>query len=182
MSAKDFRALLAAAKLPEGTVAVCLRGDLAAEFEDLDRQLQEALSRPADSLAGDGSGDLVGRMESLRDQMRDSTYTFRLRAMTRPRWRAFLAEHPPRRTDDGDVNERDRVVGVNTETVWPAMVRECLIDPVLDDTDWSRLVDESLTDKQFSDLSEAAWALNRGDVDIPFSPAASRTTWTSDVE
>jgi len=42
-----------------------------------------------------------------------------------------------------------------------------------DDEDWAAL-DQSLTSRQFDDLSDAAWSLNRREVDVPFSRAASR--------
>ncbi|MFF0823065.1 hypothetical protein ACFYUR_22110 [Micromonospora haikouensis] len=177
----DFKSLLAAARLPERTVPICLRGDLTAEFEDLERQLDDALRTPATSLKGDGSGAIADRMEALRSEMLAHTYRFRLRAMTRPRWHAFVAEHPPR--PDGDqVDARDRVRGVNVETFFPALVRESVVDPQLDAGEWDRLIGEVLTDRQFDELSTAAWSLNRGEVDIPFSPAASRMTRSSGTE
>lgn len=177
----DFKTLLAAAKLPERTVPICLRGDLVAEFDDLERQLDDALHRPATSLEGDGSGAIAERMEQLRQEMRQHSYLFRLRAMTRPRWHAFVAAHPPRRDGD-EVDARDRIRGVNVETFFPALVRESVVDPTLDDAEWSLLLDESLTDRQFDELANAAWALNRGEVDIPFSPVASRMTRSSGTE
>ncbi|WP_329013239.1 hypothetical protein OG271_04040 [Micromonospora rifamycinica] len=179
---KDFNTLLAAAKLPERTVPICLRGDLTAEFEALERQLDEALRKPADSLAGDGSGGIAEQMETLRAEMQQHTYPVRLRAMTRPAWRQFVADHPPRKGDDGEVDERDRVRGVNVDTFFAALVRTSIVDPPLDDAQWERLNDEVLTDYQFGELSSAAWALNRGEVDIPFSPAASRMTRSSGTE
>lgn len=178
----DFKTLLAGAKLPERTVPICLRGDLTAEFEDLERQLEEALRTPANSLEGDGSAAIAERMEELRQEMKAHTYPFRLRAMPHPKWREFCAQHPPRKDDEGGVDERDRILGVNAETFWPAVVRQSLVDPQLDDSEWQALLDGALTDRQFSDLADTAWGLNRRDVDIPFSPAASRMTRGSATE
>jgi hypothetical protein len=169
----DFDALLDGAKLPEKTVPVCLRGDLAAEFEELDRQLTEAQRKQSDSLDGSGVGALLDRMEALQAEMREHTYLFRLRAMPKPKFRALIAAHPPRRGDDGELVDGDRLMGVDTETFWDALIRACLIDPVLDDEKWRR-TEAALTDKQYEQLSDAAWGLNRGEVDIPFSLAASR--------
>lgn len=177
----DFKALLAGAKLPERTVPICLRGDLTAEFEELEQQLEEALRVPASSLEGDGSAGIAERIEALRAQMQAHTYRFRLRAMPHPVWRAFCAEHPPRKDDEGAVDERDRLLGVNTETFWTALVHRSVVDPVLSADEWTTL-GEALTDRQFSDLADAAWALNRRDVDVPFSPAASRMTRGSGSE
>lgn len=171
----DFNTLLKAAKLPEKAIQVCLRGDLTAEFERLERQLEEARRRPADSLGGDGTGAIVERMDDLRQQMLDNSYEFRLRAMPRPAWRAFIGEHPPRQTDDGEVDERDKFIGVNLETFHPALIRRCLVDPQLDERQWHEL-EQVLTDRQFDTLADAAWSLNRRDVDIPFSRAASQAS------
>lgn len=178
----DFKTLLAAARLPEKTVPICLRGDLVAEHEELERQLEEALRVPADSLEGDGSAAIAERIVQLEREMRDHTYQFRLRAMPHPRWREFCGQHPPRQDDEGKVDERDRLLGVNTETFWDALVRQSVVDPQLDDGEWETLLDGALTDRQFSELADAAWALNRRDVDIPFSPAASRMTRSSGTE
>lgn len=180
----EFKALLAAARLPERTVPICLRGDLTAEFEELERQLEDAQRNPHASLEDvAGTAGIAERMEELREDMIAHTYQFRLRAMTRPRWRTFIAEHPPRKDEEsGEVDERDRYVGVNTDTFYPALVRASVVDPQLDDAEWSLLLDQALTDRQFDTLSSAAWGLNRRDVDVPFSLAASRMTRSSGTE
>jgi hypothetical protein len=170
----DFATLLAAAKLPEKTVPVCLRGDLAAEHEAAERDLKQAERRNGDSLAGSGVGDLVDRIEELESQMAENQYLFRFRAMPRPEFRAIVAAHPPRR-DPGtnDIVDADRFLLVNAETFFDALIRRCLVDPQLTDDEWVRTV-STLTDHQYNELGSAAWDLNRAEVDIPFSLAASR--------
>ncbi|MGC5033082.1 hypothetical protein [Micromonospora sp. DT229] len=177
----DFKSRLANAKLPERTVPICLRGDLVAEFEDLERQLTEALQASTDSLEKAAPEGIAERMEQLRQEMRDETEIFRLRAMPRPRWRAFIAEHPPRKGEDGEVDERDRATGVNMDTFYEALIQESVIAPVIDAEDWPVLI-EALTSRQFDELADAAWGLNRREVDIPFSPAASRMIRGSGTE
>lgn len=196
----DVKALIRSAKLPEKTVPVCLHADLVAEVEQAERELTDAQRQIGDSLAGgSGARDVAERIEALRAQMLDSTVEFTLRAMPRPTWRAFLAEHPPRK--DGDqVDERDKYVGVNTETFFDALVRRSTVSPELDDEDWRILFGDSpeerkrreaagepvedgkLTDRQFDQLSDVAWALNRREVDVPFSLAASRILRNSEPE
>jgi hypothetical protein len=178
---KNFKAMLAGARLPEKTVPICLRGDLVAEFERLDRQLQEARRKPADSLAGTGEGEILDRMETVRQQMQDNTCDVVLRAKPKAEWRALCADHSPRKTDDGTIDERDVMLGVNAETFFDAIIRACMIDPELDDQTWAEF-EAALTDRQFQDLAEAAWAVNRSDVDIPFLPAASRNSRDSGGE
>lgn len=198
----DFKALLAAAKMPERAVPICLRGDLTAEFEELERQLDDAQRVVAASIEDAATaGGIAERMEELRREMLAHTYQFRLRAMPRPAWRAFIAEHPPRKDPEtGEVDERDKYVGINSETFYPALIRASVVDPVLSDDGWRQLLgddeterarrraagepveDGVLTDRQFDTLSSAAWGLNRRDIDVPFSLAASRMTWSSGTE
>jgi hypothetical protein len=183
----DVKAMLAAAKLPEKTVPVCLRGDLVAEHEEAERQLAEAekLADVRDSLDGGGGiGELVEHLEALEAQMREHTLTFRLRAMPKPKFRALVAAHPPRKDDDGEVEEADRYLGVNSQTFFDALIEACVVAPELDADDWFRLIgpDGVLSDHQFDQLSTAAWGVNRHDVDVPFSRAASRLKRTSAPE
>ena len=179
---KDVKALIRQAKLPERTVQVCLRADLVAEMEQAERELAEAQREISGSLAaGSRVREIAERIEALRRDMLDHTVEFRLRAMPRPVWTAFLAEHPPRKTESGEVDERDKWIGVNTDTFFPALVRRSVVEPELDDDDWDAL-DQSLTSRQFDDLSDAAWSLNRREVDIPFSRAASRILQSSEPD
>lgn len=164
---------LKAAKRPETTVQVCLRGDLQAEFEQAERELADAERKPADSLAGTGSRAIAERIEALREQMREHTVEFRFRAKSRHEWRVLIDAHPPRRDDDGAFLEEDRYIGVNTATFFEVCIRECLAEPVLDDDDWATL-DANLSDRQYDSLFNAAWNINRGEVGVPFSRAASR--------
>lgn len=170
---KSFKAMLAEAKLPERIVPICLRGDLAAAHEQAERDLEQAEKNSTDSLAGDGSGALIERIEALEEQMRDSTYEFRLRALPRHEFRSLMTGHPPRRQEDGSLHPED-TLGVNRETFFPAMIRSAVVDPELDDAEWTDLLDTRLTDYQYQELAWAAWALNTSEVDIPFSRAASR--------
>lgn len=179
----DLKTLLAGAQLPERTVPICLRGDLVAVHENLERQLEEAQRRPVDSLEGNGTGEIVDAITSVEAQMKDATVTFRLRALSKPAWRELLAAHPPRKTDDGEPHPED-AVGFNTETFFDAIVRACLVDPVVDDETWALMAGENgkLTDRQIGRLADAAWSANRGDVDIPFSLAASRAKRSTGAE
>lgn len=160
--------LLEDAALPERTVPICLRGDLQAEFEDLERQLAAAQRDPGDSLAGNPDVPRVAaRLEGLTGQMAAATVAFTLRAMPRPEWRKFLAKHAPR-----DGVAEDQALGVNNDTFWDALIRRSVIDPVLTDARWAKL-EPVLTSGQYDQLSETAWGLNRRDVVPPRSYAAS---------
>ncbi len=171
----DLKERLASAALPERTVPICLRGDLAARHEELERQLKEATSRPDDSLAGNGAGDLIDAITAIEAEMKEATVVFRIRALPKPAWRALIAEHPPRTNDEGDPLPEDLQMGCNSETIFDAITRACIIDPPLDDETWEMMAgdDGRLTDRQLGRLADAAWMVNRGDVNVPFSRAAS---------
>jgi hypothetical protein len=177
---KNFKAMLAGAKLPERTVEICLRGDLVGDHQAAERELEKAEKQTGNSLAGNGAAEIAERIRALEAEMQESVYTFRLRGLPGPEFRAFKADHPIR-IEDGEANKQDAVFGFNTETGFTPLTRMCLIDPELDDETWSQLLD-TLTENQFEDLAACAWFLNRGDVDIPFSSAASRLMLGSAAE
>ena len=162
---KDVKKLIRESRLPEETVPICLRGDLVAQFERLERELERAQQKPSDSLAGSGARAIAERMEAVREQMAAATVEFVLRAMPDDQWYDFRDGHPPR---DGE--DKDQGLGVNVDTFFPALLRRSVVSPELDDEDWAAL---KLTAKQRRDLNTAAWNVNQGDVDIPFSAAAS---------
>lgn len=181
VSKPDFAALLGSATLPEKAVEICLRGDLNAELAAADEALTKAQEQALNSLAGGDTGALLDRIQALQAEMAENTYPFRLRGLPRPKFRALINAHPPRRIPAEDnpgetvVHPGDQYTGINGDTFHDALIRACLIDPAdLDDDGWQQLVDV-LNDYQFDELSSTAWALNRSDVD-PFSRAASRMT------
>lgn len=180
---KNIKDLIKGAKLPETTVSICLQADLVAAFEEAERDLEAAQRENLGSLAaGSRAREVAERIEAIRAEMEEATVDFRLRAMTRIAWRDFIAEHPPRKVQGGGIDERDKYIGVNTDTFFPALVKRSVVAPELDAEDWQLLLDEKLTDRQFDELSNAAWALNRREVDVPFSSAASRILRTSESE
>lgn len=161
--------LLEQASLPEKTVEVCLRGDLVAQVEDLERDLRD-LRTNTQTLADRGKArQLAEQIEQVRAEMQNSSVVFRLRGLNRKQWADLLAAHPPRRND-----ETDKALGYNTETFFPALIRTCLVEPSVDDEQWERL-DALLSSAQFDALVDAALAVSRRKVDVPFSFAASAT-------
>jgi hypothetical protein len=180
-SKPDFAKLLGAARMPERSVQVCLRGDLAAELEALDAELEHAQKKPKTSLAGTGTTALVERIEALQDEMRAHTYPVRLRAMTRHAWRELVDAHPPRRDDKGEPDIGDVQSGVNRDTFFEPMLRASIVDPELNDDQFQQL-SQALTDRQYEGLVRVAWDLNQGEIDIPFSRAAWRARRTTSDE
>jgi hypothetical protein len=177
---KNFKTMLAGAKLPERTVEICLRGDLVAEHEDAERELEAAEKKPTDSLAGNGTAKIIERIEALEAEMREATQTFTLRALPhrrsarddRPTHNELKKAHPPRR-EGGEVIAGDEDYGYNVDAFNEALVRLSVVEPELDAADWDDLL-AVLSEGQFSKLAVACLFLNRGDIDVPFSHAASR--------
>ncbi|MCC5574473.1 hypothetical protein IMZ11_02305 [Microtetraspora sp. AC03309] len=158
-----FEEIRALSKLPEKTVPLCLRGDLQAEYEELERQLKAAKARRGGTLSG--SGDDVKALEeqvkALKEQMADSTVVFTLRGVTRSKWSNLKAEHAPR--------DEDQVKGIDYhgEEFPVAAVQACLIDPALTIKEVEQLVDEVFTQGQWDALFWQTWILNQGTVEVP---------------
>lgn len=173
----DILAIIDAAQRAQRSMALCLRGDLVSEYEDLDRRRAEAeKSDLGDSLASGGAAAaIVARMDALREQMKAGTITVVLRALPRRDFLKLCSLHPVRRDDEGNPNRDDVGLGVNTETIWGPLIRASWHAPAIDKARMAKLLDETLSDAQYTGLANMAWLVNRGDVDIPFSYAASRT-------
>lgn len=168
----DIEALLDQAEQPEKLVPICLRGDLRAEWEELERQLQEARRSPRSSMADDGGRAVAEQMAELEKRMQSATVTLRLRALPRREWKKLIEAHPPQ-------SDADKRVGVSQATFYDALIARCLVEPEITAEQLARMLDV-ITSGQYDQLAEAAWGLNRRDVDVPFSPTASRITRNSD--
>ena len=164
----DFAEIIAGAKLPERTVPLVLRGDLIAEYDRLSTAFDRADTTLTEDVTATGVAQAAiaaaERMEALREQIADSVTLFTLRALPRKRWRKMIADNPPGEDDEGDVDEESFVTD---------MIAVCCTDPVMTRTQAEHLRDEVLTDGQWQELANAAWALNKNMVEVPLSIAAS---------
>lgn len=171
----DINELIANAQRPEDTDEVCLRSDLVAEWERLNGQLQQQRAEANEKLAGGKDDDtLAARMRELEEHMREATVQVRLRALDRKAWMNLVQAHPAR-----EGNTADRRLGVNGETFLDAVISACLVEPELDEDKLQAFLDV-LTSKQFDNLADKAWGLNRRDVSVPFSLTDSPTAPNSD--
>lgn len=158
---------LKAAQRAERVVPVCLRGDLAAEFEQVRAELEQ-LPDEDDSLAAGGTRrDLRERLEQIHADMAEASVDFRIRALSRGRWSELVVKYPPR---DGVL--RDQRIGLNEDEFTAAVIREGLVEPELDEEDWTTL-EETLSFSQWSELGAAAWQLNQETVSVPLLPPVS---------
>lgn len=167
---EDFRSKLAKASLPETTVRLCLNGAVRAEYDQLEDELASMTRDGTARLGGNPrAAEVARRMNALRDVMADSEVDVRLRATKVSAWMKLLADHAPRKDDEGDA-----AVGFNQATFFVDLVRASIVDPELDGDDFDALID-ALNSRQFDEVSNASWALNRGEVRVPFSALAFET-------
>lgn len=172
-----IKQLIKEAKLPERSVMICLDQGLTGDFEALERQLEELGRQPdTSSLEGDPRTAIAQKMADLREQMAERSAEFRFRALPRSSYSALLKLHPPRAGDD-----TDRLNGFNLDSFFDALLRACIVAPELDAEDWTTLLGDGsedfpgvLSSAQYDTMTNTVWSANRRDVDIPFSPAASR--------
>lgn len=171
---------------PTKTVTVWLGADMdvVAEYE---AALQELENPPKTKKLGeDPAAETKARVAALRAQLEEYRVAWRVRGLDDKRWERLVAQHPPRKTDDGSIDPRDRA-GWNSESFPPALVKAATVSPDLDDEDWAALLgdDETegqLTASQLDGLAAVAATLTKQPIDVPFWPAASPTTASSASE
>jgi hypothetical protein len=161
---QDINEILGQIKLPERVYPLCLRADLRAEWEDLNRQLRQAETDAASSLAGASNTDLAELIRAVETQMAEHTVQVKLRALRRKQWSDLVAKHPPRpNTDDRDTNN---------ETFGVAVLAACAVDPAMNEDQAGQLID-AMTTGQWNDLQTILYNLNMGSVEVPKSRLAS---------
>lgn len=177
-------ALLGEESRPEKVVPICLRGHLQAEWDRLKAEYDAGPGDEDRAMLTDRAAKrkVAEQMAEVEAQMRAGTVEFRLRALPRRRtattpkdqvvWSELVDRHPPRKTADGKVDPRDAATGVNTQALLEELARASVVEPELTAEQWEQL-DAKLSDAQFQQLAVAAWQLNRSEVDVPFSRAAS---------
>jgi hypothetical protein len=189
-SKAEIKAIIAGARRPERIVEIPMRGDLQAEMGQLEERLIEleaAKAKPGASLSGSPeAAPIAARIEELRAEMRESVVEFRVRALPKVRGRGSVRKEPtwdelkdanPPRDDNAD----DKQQGVNLDEFHEQLLRLSIVDPVLDDEDWAALLDV-LTDGTYSLLVNQCYAVNRRDIDVPFSSAALQILRSSGSE
>ncbi|GAA0853490.1 hypothetical protein ACFQVD_26455 [Streptosporangium amethystogenes subsp. fukuiense] len=163
-------------KRPEKTVPICLAGDMQAEFEDLERDLAIARDKPAEGTLAGGSNPIATtiaqKIVELRERMREHTTVFRFRGLPRRAWSDLVAECPP--AEGAEESGAD----VDWETFAVALVATCAVEPQMSVDEAGQLA-EVLTQAQWDSLFTAAYSVNKRDVDVPFSYAASAVLQSS---
>lgn len=171
----DVDALLAAARKPERTVAVCLRGDLQAEIDELERRITATVG---DDRVADRGVAYADQIDALRDQMQAATLTLRLRGLGWRDWAALEAAHPPRKDDDGEPVGQDGDVGFDVDGLVAAAIPQSLIWPEMTPGQIDTMLD-AITSAQYDEIAQTIFELNRHRVTVPFSVLASAARETS---
>lgn len=180
----DLDTLLGEGTRPEKVVPICLLGHLQAEWDSLKAEFDAGPGPDDQAMMHERARKrkVAERMAEVEAKMRNGTVHFRLRALPRRRtpdmppeqvvWRELVEAHPPRKDSDGRVDPRDEKPGVNMTSFLDSLLPVSVVEPELTGQRWEQL-DARLTDSQFQELALTAWLLNRGEVDVPFSRAAS---------
>lgn len=162
---------LAAAALAEHTEKVCLNSKLMAELAVAER-LAVTAETASKARAERDAETAANRREvrkyreaadALRAQVDEQAVELHFRALPFPDYNQLVIDHPPRQGDKGD-----GYYGFNVATMFPALVRACLVDPDLSDEQWERLL-AVLNDVTWDRVARAALQVNRGeDARVPF--------------
>lgn len=167
---KSIDDILAGVKRPEAVEEVCLRGDLVAEYERLERQLRTA-SKVATSLGEPSPAYTIAqRMEALRGQMVESTVEFKFRALPPRGWSDLSASEPDSITDETPAEDKSQLRDAWHAWVCAVIAASCY-EPQMTVEQASALAEE-LSNGQLVRLFNAAYLTNAGRTSVPFSDAA----------
>ncbi|CBG73141.1 hypothetical protein SCAB_61201 [Streptomyces scabiei 87.22] len=159
----DIKDILAKAKPREHTVPICLAGDVAAEVERLEAELAATSSWQQQSLAEANPGiEIAEKIKDARERMAAAEVPFTFRALGAKAWSDLVAEHPGKTPEEA----------WDDETLAPALVAACAIDPVMTPEDVDALF-ETLNLGQRQELINAAWSVNSEGTSVPFALHAS---------
>lgn len=163
----EARTLIDSARRRESTYRLCLRGDLLAEHERLERDLEAATQGGATAATlSTVAVDLAARIRAVEADIAENTATLTFRALPRREWDQLLDSHPAR---DG----KQEAFDVSTLPV--ALVAASLADPTMTVGEVEELFDV-VNEGQRDGIFAAAWAVNTEATAIPFSERASVVT------
>lgn len=166
---KSTKELLKAAKLPERSISICLRGDLIADIQELERDLEEMVKAEAtDRRMSSKSGQKAKaeEIEAKRVEMAETSLDLRVRALTATRWRELVRKYPPPKDDTAKL-------GVDLLPFMGEAIPASVVSPDdMDAEDWETFNDNAPA-SELSRLMSTVWELNTEGVDIPKSLIAS---------
>ena len=142
---------------------------LVKKHAELEREVIER-SQGSMSLAGDNTArQMAEGLQELERRIDEQTRTYSFRAVSRRRWRALMAEHPPTK------EHRDQGADFNPETFPVAAIAACCVEPKLTPDEVQALEDDpEFSTGDFEMLWNGCLAANLGVVnDTPKSVLAT---------
>lgn len=163
---RSIEQVLAQAKPKTTTVRVCLRGDLLAEHERLERELAVARRLDETENRHAEAPGVARRLQELEAEIDKAQVEFTFQAIGQKAWTDLGAEHPP--------TEADEQAGLefNGRTFPVAAIAASAADPVMS-VEHSQQLFAKLNFGQWQLLWGACLAVNVEGTSVPFSAAAS---------
>lgn len=159
----DAEDIIAAAELPRATASLCLRSGLVAQWEKLHAEWRVAPDTRTSLGAVSPKAELAAQMRALSDEMAKFQVTFVFEALPPEQYSALILKHPP-------VGDEKHTMRWNHATFEPALIEACLVDPVMNGEQVTRLL-AKLSTAQMKQLGDTAYRANEGPADIPFEGA-----------
>jgi hypothetical protein len=172
MSVKDR---IKGARRQRRSFRINLRGDLVAEVERLEAELEDAVEADrapnANRRLGQKKSPLVSlaeKIDAIRDAMGAEWLELELEARPWAEWRDFKNANPAR--DESHV--LDQNAGLNFDALTEEFTPRCVVSPALDDEDWQGLFDKCAPG-DLRNLAGVVFSLHEAGLDVPKSPTAS---------
>lgn len=166
--------ILSGRKRPQKSIPICLRLDVMAEIEELERQITDRQRGVTDDdprlAAGEiETAELADRIRSLEAEARQYTINLRVQAMERTDWAAAVAV---RTETDDEGNKQLDMSGVVEDVLF---AEDVVISPEMTTKQLRRLI-AGLSDGQWERVMKDVFNLNRRTVDVGKSLTASLVT------
>lgn len=168
--------VLESARRIEKVARISLRGDLAAEHDEVVRELAslvdtngELIADPEASLDEQSTAaraqELNDRLTALGREMAGAMWSVRFRAMSSDEWAVFTKAHLPQPDKDG----KQDLTEFNVK-----LIAATAIDPEISE-DQVKALSAKLGSSQMVALANTAWSVcTKGGVDVPKSPLSLR--------
>lgn len=175
----DPGALIRAGKRRRAEYKVCTDPDLTDAYDEAVSRRAQIMRQAKDSLAGADTAEVDAEIEQLLPQIEEQTVTLVFESLPRPAFKDMMDRHPPRRNAEGAIEHIEDQIGVNFDPFFDELVRASVVSPKLADEDLTYLLEELLNDRQWVEVTDVVWLLNKRSVSVPFSSASSARTRTS---
>lgn len=164
-STPTLAAITAQTKPVEVVVPLCVAGDLYAEHERLERELEQAQGKPRKLSDPDPAPAIAKKVQAVEAKMREHTYDFVFVKVDN--WLDLIDEHGPR-------EGKERQERWNPTTFPPAAVSASAVSPEgMRDAETFAAFWDKLSQGQRRELFDGAFRANEEAADVPFSVIAS---------